>query len=83
MQRLSWYSEAGFTLIETIVVIVVVGILTTVAIIRYSSSDQNQIMGAANRIISDISFAQEMAILENRGTKITFSNLFRSNGLLW
>ncbi|MCF7811246.1 prepilin-type N-terminal cleavage/methylation domain-containing protein [bacterium] len=65
-------TERGFTAIEIIVVITIIGILATVAIVRFNSVENEAINAAANRIISDIAYAQEMAKLEFKGTQIGF-----------
>lgn len=65
-------SDSGFTVVEMIVVIIVAGILGAIAIVRYSSHQDNAIMGAASQIISDIAYAQEMAIVNAKGTAIYF-----------
>jgi len=57
-------------MIEVIAVFVIVGILTAVAIVRFTSGTHNAVMGVANQLISDINFAQEKAIAEHRGTKV-------------
>lgn len=65
-------NEHGFTAIEIIVVITIIGILATVAVVRFNSIENEAVTAAANRIISDIAYAQEMAKLEFKGTIIGF-----------
>ncbi len=62
--------EKGYTLIELITVIVVMGILTGVAIVRFTSYTTGAIRSTAHKIITDVAYAQEIAKITNRGTSV-------------
>ena len=64
--------EGGYTLVELTVIITIIGILTGMAVVKFSTSERGAIQAAAHKCISDIAYAQEMAMLENRGTVISF-----------
>jgi len=64
--------DDGFSLLELGVVMFMMTILATVAIIRFSSSETGAVRSAAQRIVSDIAYTQEIAKLSNKGTEIRF-----------
>lgn len=64
---------AGFTIIEMVMVIVIVGILALLAIPRFSSFYSIKLTGAAKKLVSDIRYVQQLAISEHTNTKIVFN----------
>jgi type II secretion system protein H len=67
-------SSRGFTVIEMMIVIAIIGIVLSVAIPNISSYRQNtNLKEAARDISSDISFYRQSAVAENRGYRINFS----------
>jgi len=64
--------ELGFTVIEIITVIAIVGILTGIAVVRFSSTSDALMSSTANMMISNIAYAQEIARLHHIGTEVSF-----------
>lgn len=64
--------DDGFSLLELGVVMFMMTVLATVAIVRFSSSETGAVRSAAQRIVSDIAYTQEIAKLSNKGTEIRF-----------
>jgi MSHA pilin protein MshC len=62
----------GYSLIELIMVIVMTGIITAVALPRLSGFSGVDAYSAARQVKSDIRYTQELAISKFRKTKITF-----------
>lgn len=68
-----WQSERGFTLIEAIMVVIIIGILATVVMYRYNRSTDVDGTLAANQLIADIQYVQTRAIAIGRPQSIFFS----------
>ncbi len=67
-------AQAGFTLVETMVVTAIAGILTGIAVVQISSSRQGLIGDGAMRVVlSQLNQAKEQAITQRRNMRITFS----------
>src|SRR4249919_4023157 len=67
-------AQAGFTLVETMVVTAIAGILTGIAVVQISSSRQGLIGDGAMRVVlSELNQAKEQAITQRRNMRITFS----------
>ena len=67
-------SSKGFTIIEMMIVIAIIGVILTVAAPNFNAYRQNtNLKEAARDISSDISLYRQRAVTENRGYKITFS----------
>lgn len=64
----------GFTLIETIMVIVIIGILTAVAVPRFNAFYALKLDGAMKKVRSDIRYVQQLAISRHTDTRIVFSS---------
>jgi prepilin-type N-terminal cleavage/methylation domain-containing protein len=67
-------NKKGFTLIEIISVILVIGILSAVAIPFFDTSPISVSM-AGNTVQSDIQYAQELAMTRDQNVSITFTQL--------
>jgi prepilin-type N-terminal cleavage/methylation domain-containing protein len=67
MKKTTLKSDAGFSMVELIVVTVVAGIMLGAATMMINTSDQNSNQGKAlHRLLSDARFAQETAVGQNR-----------------
>jgi prepilin-type N-terminal cleavage/methylation domain-containing protein len=67
-------NDRAFTLIEMVMVIVIVGILTAVAIPRFSSFYAIKLDGVAKKLVSDIRYVQQIAVAEHVNTRIVFNS---------
>ena len=82
------YSLQGFTLIELIIVIILLGIIGAIASTRLTDISSNmRVSSAINQIISDIELTKELALAKSSNMTITFDiNLeeytIRENGSL-
>ncbi len=65
------HNKNGFTLIEIISVILVIGVLGAVALPMFDSTGIDDSM-AANTIQADIQYAQELAMTRDQNVSITF-----------
>ncbi len=74
----SWFfnnfslKKCALTLVEIIVIILIIGILAIVALPRFSVFYEIRLQGAAKKIVSDIRYAQSMAISYHTFTRIVF-----------
>ena len=64
--------EAGFTLIEILVVIVILVIVSMTAIPMMSSASGNQLRAAANIVAADMEYAKSMAIKSGQTYSVKF-----------
>jgi len=68
-----WHISGGFTAIEAIMVIVIIGILATAITYRYNRSTDTDGTLAANQLIADIQYVQIRAMGIGRSQSIRFS----------
>jgi len=71
-------SLMGFTLIEFIMVIVIMGILVTLAMPRFEVYYEIKLQAAAKRLASDIRYVQSAAISKHTDTRIVFDDIHNS-----
>jgi Tfp pilus assembly protein FimT len=57
--------EAGFTLVELVLIIVILGILAVFAVPRMADTTAAKAAAAARKLQSDIAYAQELAMTRN------------------
>jgi prepilin-type N-terminal cleavage/methylation domain-containing protein len=65
-------TEGGFTFIEILIVIVIIGIAAMIAVPMISSSASMQIHSAANMIAADLEYAKSMAISRGQNFSVVF-----------
>lgn len=65
-------SARGFTLIELVMVIVIVGILAVIAIPRFESFYAAKLDGAVKKVVSDIRYTQQLAVVRHTDSRIVF-----------
>jgi len=65
--------DQGFTLIELVMVIVIVGILTGLAIPRFQSFYAIKLTGATQKVVSDLRYVQQIAISRHTNTRLVFN----------
>lgn len=64
--------QTAFTLIELVMVIAIMGILSIIAFTKVSSISVVKLTGAANRLASDLRYAQQLAISKQIACGIAF-----------
>lgn len=62
----------GFTLIEIIMVVVILGIAAMIAVPMLSSAADMKVRAAANRIAADLDYAKGMAVTHQKGYAVVF-----------
>jgi prepilin-type N-terminal cleavage/methylation domain-containing protein len=63
----------GFTLIELIVVVVIIGIASLIAVPMLSTAADMQVRSAANRIAADLDYAKSLAMTHQKAFSVVFS----------
>jgi prepilin-type N-terminal cleavage/methylation domain-containing protein len=63
---------SGFTIVEVVIVVIIIGIAALVAVPMMSSAASLQIRSAANMIAADIEYARSMAISRGQNYKVVF-----------
>jgi MSHA pilin protein MshC len=74
-----WYTkymrnQSGFTLIELVMIIVILAIIAAVAIPRMGDVTSMKAAATAEKIKSDIRYAQELAMTRNRSYRVYFNS---------
>jgi prepilin-type N-terminal cleavage/methylation domain-containing protein len=73
IQQVKKIATAGFTIIELIMVIVIIGILAVVAMPRFDSFNEIKLHSAVKKVISDIRYTQQLAISRHTDYRVSFS----------
>jgi prepilin-type N-terminal cleavage/methylation domain-containing protein len=68
-----WQTDNGFTAIEAIIVIIIIGILASVLVYRLNVSQSTGITVAADQLIADIQYIQARAMGTGVPQSITFT----------
>ncbi|MFH1398049.1 MAG: GspH/FimT family pseudopilin [Candidatus Omnitrophota bacterium] len=63
----------GFTIIELTIVILIIGILAVLTLPRFGSFYEIKLHGAVKKVISDIRYAQQLAISSHSDYRVNFS----------
>ena len=71
-RKISSYSANGFTIIELMMVVVIMGIVALLAIPMISSGSDFQLRAAANIIAADLEYAKSLAITNQENYSIIF-----------
>ncbi|MFQ5706881.1 MAG: Tfp pilus assembly protein FimT/FimU [bacterium] len=84
MQKTKLQRENGFTFIEIIAVVVLIGILAYVAVARLNDSHKRlQLETVVRKITSDTRFAQQLALTQRTGTRIYIDQTNNRYYLKW
>jgi len=62
----------GFTLVELIVVVVIIGIASLIAVPMLSSAADMQVRSAANRLAADLDYAKSLAMTHQKTFSVVF-----------
>ncbi|MFQ5753861.1 MAG: prepilin-type N-terminal cleavage/methylation domain-containing protein [bacterium] len=77
-------NQKGFTLIELIVIITIIGILSYIAVANFSDSNSQVQYGTLIRkIATDVRFAQQLALTEGRSTHVYIDQANNRYYLKW
>jgi len=73
--------QQGYTLIELVMVMVIIAILSVAIMVSISSYKTQHLRAAADRILSDLNYAKNIAEISNKWMGITFSTVSNSYSL--
>jgi len=68
-----WHNNSGFTAIEVIMVILIMGILASMLIYRYNTSQETGTTVATDVLIADIQYTQARAMAAGTQQSISFT----------
>jgi prepilin-type N-terminal cleavage/methylation domain-containing protein len=70
-----WFPSrtAGFTLLEIMIVITIIGILAALVIPNSNRSIYDQVVGAAGVVAGDVAYARSLAVANNDRYRLTFN----------
>jgi prepilin-type N-terminal cleavage/methylation domain-containing protein len=73
MMSKKWHNNHGFTAIEAIMVILIIGILSSILIYRYNLSPATGVTVATDGLIADIQYTQARAMAAGAQQSISFA----------
>jgi len=71
--KLRRLNPKGFTLVEIVTALVIIGVLSVIAAVRFTGTSTISVRGAADMIQADIRYAQEAAMAEHTAKSVIFS----------
>ncbi|MDH2916908.1 MAG: prepilin-type N-terminal cleavage/methylation domain-containing protein [Gallionella sp.] len=71
--------QRGFTLVELIVTMVIIGILAVAALPRFFDNDAFQARGAADQVKAALRYGQKVAIAQHKPVSVILTNLTSSS----
>lgn len=83
IKRQNRLTAAGFTLIELILIVVIIGIAALMAIPTVSNAADMQVRSAANRLAADLDYAKGLAIAHQRPCAVVFYPDSESYDIRW
>jgi type II secretion system protein H len=73
IQQVARYAGAGFTLLEVMLVVLIIGIAAAVVVPMMSSAGSMQVRAAVNMVAADLEYAKSMAISRGQDYKVVFN----------
>lgn len=73
--------KAGFTLLEIVLVIILIGILGVTFAVKFSGFEETKLSSAVSKLAGDISYAQQLAITTQLNHGISFDTSFNRYAL--
>lgn len=73
VRRMKLILRKGFTLIEMVIVLVLVGIMAALAIPRFASFYSIKLDGCMKKVATDIRYSQQMAVSRHANTRLVFN----------
>lgn len=68
-----WHNNCGFTVIEAIIVILIIGILASILMYRYNISQETEATVATDMLVADIQYTQAKAMAAGTQQSIVFT----------
>lgn len=72
-RKSKFHNEHGFTLIESTLVIVIIGLMAIIAVPKIISTDKHEVYIAGHQIVADMRYASGLAIANAENYTVTFA----------